>query len=156
MRPAQEFHLQLFTNLYALRDCSTEGNTIICACSIPILQPLLDIAQKRNPLRSRSIGKTADKQQYENYSQPSELVTFGRGGISNYKQKKVGLTIPGDDESQETILAPQQHPNTGIAGEHTVEISGPRDAHVPGFDCVGSTNGIRKTQGFTVSYSSGR
>ncbi|KAJ9143879.1 Integral membrane protein [Pleurostoma richardsiae] len=86
-----------------------EGSTIIIACSIPILQPLLEIILRRNPFSSNKDSKKSPRY-YEDYTSQSK----SRGGGIELGQRKpkskirddLGLTIV-DDDSQENILTPQ-------------------------------------------------
>lgn len=86
-----------------------EGSTIIIACSIPLLRPLLELVLKRNPFSSNRATGSESAARYYGGSR------FTKGSAIELKDHKVksardnfGFTVA-DGNSQESILAPEQN-----------------------------------------------
>lgn len=143
---------------------SVEGSTIIIACSIPILQPLLDIVLKRNPLSSKRSKMSSDRYAYYHGDHRGQSGSGAAMELSAYNKLKhskrrddLGFTILDENGkgSQDNIL--DEHTNGSVltgdykstasneAGPVRNETNSLGPNHVP--------EGIRRTQVVTVSYS---
>ncbi|KAK7421207.1 hypothetical protein QQX98_002337 [Neonectria punicea] len=91
-----------------------EGSTIIIACSIPILQPLLEMVLRRNPFSSNK-GSSKQPQYYEDYSERSKSgIELGYRKPKSKARDDLGLTIVNDGDSQENILV-RDSPNSTVS-----------------------------------------
>ncbi|KAF4956256.1 hypothetical protein FSARC_11655 [Fusarium sarcochroum] len=119
---------------------SVEGNLIIIAACIPILQPLLEILKGRNIWSTK---KGSANRQYEDYSKQSaqqppgiELQGKPRKGVDTY-----GFTIQDEDGSEDNIINPEEQSDTTASRPRSI-------AHNP-------SEGIVKTNTVTVGYDHG-
>lgn len=84
-----------------------EGSTIIIACSIPILQPLLEKILRRNPFAStaKKSHNTTDNKYYEDRTS-SRTYELGVRKPHAKAKDEAGFTVLADDgDSEEGILA---------------------------------------------------
>lgn len=93
-----------------------EGSTIIIACSIPILQPLLEKVLHRNPFASSNKRSKPVGRYYEDYTDTPSGYQLGSRVARSRPKDDLGLTIVADGGSEEEILGPgggypQQHQN---------------------------------------------
>lgn len=92
-----------------------EGSTIIIACSIPILQPLLEKVLRRNPFASSNKRSKPVGRYYEDYTDTPSGYQLGSRKARSRPKDDLGLTIVADGGSEEEILGPggagypQQH-----------------------------------------------
>ncbi|KAF9877753.1 hypothetical protein CkaCkLH20_04888 [Colletotrichum karsti] len=121
---------------------SIEGNLIIIAACIPILQPLLEMFKGRTIW---STDKKSSGRQYEDYSKqsaqqhpdPIELRSKPRKKVDTY-----GLTIRDKDGSEESIVHPDKRSATASSSRNS------------GTDHAGDEN-IVKSSTVTVTYDQG-
>ncbi|RSL54110.1 hypothetical protein CEP54_010058 [Fusarium duplospermum] len=115
---------------------SIEGNLIIIAACIPVLQPVLEMAKGRSIWNSK---KGSSNRQYENYSKHSapqpgiELRSKPKKKVDTY-----GFTMHAKENSEESIVHPDKHSATTSSGRRSGSY--PRD------------NGIMRTNAVTVEY----
>lgn len=120
---------------------SIEGNLIVIAACIPILQPLLEMVKGRSIWNS-SKKSTDNSRAYGKFSKQSSLPDPIE--LRSKPRKKVdvhGFTIHDRDDSEESIVGNMQHAIT-TSGRHS-------GAYHP------TDWGIMKTNAITVSYDQG-
>lgn len=116
---------------------SIEGSTIIVACSIPILQPLMDLIMRRNPFSSNKSTKRTPRY-FEDYSTGSKAgYELGQRKPKSKLRDELGLTIVKDD-SQEDILSGNEnnHHNQIGPGDSTGRLTKPADGVIVRTDVV--------------------
>ncbi|KEZ43285.1 hypothetical protein SAPIO_CDS4726 [Scedosporium apiospermum] len=114
-----------------------EGSTIIVACSIPILQPLMDLIMRRNPFSSNKSTKRTPRY-FEDYSTGSKAgYELGQRKPKSKLRDELGLTIVKDD-SQEDILSGNEnnHHNQIGPGDSTGRLTKPVDGVIVRTDVV--------------------
>lgn len=145
---------------------SIEGSTIIIACSIPILQPLLEKILHRNPFASSGKPSKPSGRYYEEYSDARSGYELGERKAPKKPKDDLGLTIIPDGSSEEGILSPadgyQQQQQTayvvGVADDRSAGDGQMRPPSARGQDVAaekggkGMTGKIMRTDTVTVSY----
>lgn len=125
-----------------------EGSTLIMACTIPVLSPLMElIFKRRNPFRSSTRG---DKRYYEENPQQRRTLEAsaprGQPPTPNPIDIDMEETMIGSDDSQEAIVPPKDSNDSDSSS--TRNFSRPRAAP--------PERGILRTDEVKVSYESDR
>ncbi|KAI7762421.1 hypothetical protein LZL87_006816 [Fusarium oxysporum] len=113
---------------------SVEGNLIIRAACIPVLQPILEMFKGRNIWSTK---KRSGKHQYEDYSKQSGQQQPGIE-LKDKSRKKVdayGFTIQGQEGSKENMVDPDKIPRTTSSRPESPKDGIVRTGQVPiGYD----------------------
>lgn len=122
---------------------SIEGNLIIIAACIPLLQPLLEKLKGRSIWRSKKTS--SNNRQYENFSKQSAQQPDALELRSKPKKKvdAYGFTIHAKEDSEENIVNPDKNSTTTSSDRHS------------GTYHSNDREGIIKTNSVTVAYDRG-